>query len=145
MPERTEDPGLAPVVLVACGAAKLPHAACAADLYTGDLFRKSRAWAERYGHCWLILSAKHGLLPPGAWIEPYDETLTTKSPAELAEWGRRVSHQWVHDDSRPVVILAGRRYRQWCDGRGYSVPMAGLGIGQQKAWLKARLTTATTT
>jgi hypothetical protein len=48
------------VVLVACGKSKRPEACPARELYTGTLFRKARAWAERHGDAWAILSARHG-------------------------------------------------------------------------------------
>lgn len=136
-----------PIVMVACCGQKLDRAAPAEDLYTSDLFRKSRAWAERFGVYWFILSAKHGVVAPGQVIKPYDETLNDMDPHELAMWGKRVSYQWGESDRwgkgrRPVVVLAGSRYRRWCDGRGWHVPMAGLGIGHQKAWLKAQLSQA---
>ncbi|MFK4706064.1 hypothetical protein ABIC83_002903 [Roseateles asaccharophilus] len=135
-----------PLVLVACGAQKLPHAAAAQDLYTGDLFKKSRAWAERFGSRWMILSAKHGLVAPDQVIEPYDVTLNLLGLDALAEWDTRVSAEFArlgldsYGSARGVVVLAGRRYRRWIESRpGVEVPMRGLGIGQQKAWLRDRL------
>lgn len=127
-----------PLVLVACSGQKLDHAAEAQDLYVGDLFKKSRAWAERFGWCWYILSAKHGVLPPGKVIKPYDLTLNDMTPHELAAWSRMVGDHLL--PGRRTVILAGERYRLWAKHRpDVDVPMAGLRIGQQKAWLKAQL------
>ena len=70
-----------PFILVACCGPKLDHAAPARDLYTSDLFTKSRAYAERNGCGWAILSAKHGIVLPDEVIAPYDVTLKTM-PAE---------------------------------------------------------------
>lgn len=135
---------LKPVVLVACGSQKLPYAAAAQDLYTGDLFVKSRARAERFGSSWFILSAKHGLVLPGQVIDPYDLTLNAMKSGELADWEAMVRAQTaakgIDLGYQAVVVLAGRRYRRWCEHLpNVSVPMKGLGIDQQKGWLRAQL------
>lgn len=127
-----------PWVLIACCGKKLDHPAAAEDLYQSDLFKKSRAWAEMFGVGWAILSAKYGCVPPGRVIKPYDETLNTKSPGELAQWGKLVRGQvGCMTLRRPTVILAGEKYRQWIySGDNVIFPMQGMGIGQQLAWLK---------
>ena len=132
---------MAPTVLVACSGPKLEHAAPARDLYTSDLFRKSRAWAERFGSAWFILSAKHGLVHPAHELAPYDVTLKAMTKRERAAWSARVALQWSELElGRPVIVLAGADYRAWCDGRaGFSAPMQGLGIGLQLQWLKREL------
>lgn len=58
------------VVIIACGSLKIwdrypgvgPTAA--RDAYTGTPFRTNRAYAERFGDEWRILSAKYGLIEP---------------------------------------------------------------------------------
>jgi hypothetical protein len=85
-----EAPAPLPVYLVACVAAKLDHAAEARDLYISPWFRKARAYVERTGSPWLLLSAKHGLIAPGAVIEPYDATLGTMCAHARRLWGARV-------------------------------------------------------
>lgn len=127
-----------PIVLVACSGQKLDHAAPAQDLYTSDLFKKARAWAEKFGGRWYILSAKHGVVPPGQIIKPYDETLNDKTGHERACWNALVRAQFG-EPSCGVVVLAGEKYRGWLSGIPHDVPMAGLGIGQQKAWLKSQV------
>jgi hypothetical protein len=131
-----------PIVLVACCGQKLEHAAPAGEIYVSDLFLKSKAWAERFGARWLILSAKHGLIEPRTVIEPYDETLNDKSAAELWLWGAKVRAQFgaAGPLSRPLVVLAGAKYRTWLEDVEHSAPMARMGIGEQKAWLKAQVT-----
>ena len=136
-----------PVVLVACCGPKLARPAPAAELYISDLFRKSRAWAERFGARWFILSAAHGLVEPDQVLAPYDVTLADQSPADRRAWNDRVLGQLQAagvDLQAPLVMLAGVNYRGWADLRlqARSAPMAGLGIGQQKAWLKAQLASA---
>lgn len=127
-----------PIVLVACCGPKLAQAAKAQDIYTSDLFVKSRAWAERFGSRWFILSAKHGLLPPEVVIQPYDMTLQAMGAGERIKWGARVAQAFGTPDE-PVVFLAGKLYRAWAARRSYAAPMAGLSIGHQKAWLKRQL------
>jgi len=131
--------------LVACARQKRATAAMAADLYTSDLFAKARAYVEAVGGPWFILSARHGLLHPLQWVAPYDMTLADLSVAERRAWGARVAAQLDAAIGRAdggIVLLAGRLYRQplepWIGERA-RVPMVGLGIGRQKAWLAAQL------
>lgn len=132
----------APIHLVACAAQKVDRPARAADLYRSDWFVKARAYVEATGTRWFILSAEHGLLRPGQRIEPYDTSLTTMTPAQRATWASQVIAQLRRAiDPRhtgAIVFLAGERYREHLvqfAGARAQVPMAGLGIGEQKAWL----------
>ncbi|CAN5229264.1 hypothetical protein BH11PSE5_BH11PSE5_08610 [soil metagenome] len=129
-----------PVYLVACAAAKLDHAAEARDLYISPWFRKARAYVERTGSPWLILSAKHGLIAPGAVIEPYDATLGKMGAPARRLWGARVLDELarVVDVAAPLIVLAGRSYRAplWPSiAPRAAAPMEGLAIGEQLAWL----------
>jgi hypothetical protein len=69
--------------LVACSRLKADRPLPARELYVSPLFRAARAYAERrYGsECWLILSAKHGLVDPETVLAPYDVTLRQLSAA----------------------------------------------------------------
>jgi hypothetical protein len=58
------------IYLVACVAEKGATAAPARDLYVSAWFKKARAYVERRGATWFVLSAEHGLLDPGASIRP---------------------------------------------------------------------------
>lgn len=141
-------------ILVACAASKVESPAAAKDLYVSDLFTKSRAWAEREvregrADGWFILSAKHGLLTPDEVIAPYDEKLTDKPRDEREAWGRGVviALSALAPNGALLVFLAGEAYRKPIApyiGVPIEVPMAGLGIGEQKAWLKGALDTPTT-
>jgi hypothetical protein len=138
-----EVPAPVPVYLVACVAAKLDQAAEARDLYTSPWFRKVRAYVERTGSPWLILSAKHGLLAPGAIIEPYDETISAMGAPARRLWGARVLDELarVVVVAAPLIVLAGRSYRDplWPSiAPRATAPMEGLGIGEQLAWLSRR-------
>lgn len=131
--------------LIACSAGKLDHAAPARLLYTSDLFRKSVAYAETLGAPWIILSALHGVVEPDTVLEPYDVTLLGMSRREREQWGSFAADGLWRWSNREFVMLAGAAYREpmmesqiW-RARGYqaTAPMAGLGIGEQKAWLAA--------
>lgn len=134
------------IYLVSCVAQKAATRVRAADLYRSDWFRKARAYVESSGCRWFILSAAHGLLHPDTPVDPYDTTLAAMGARGRREWGVRVAAQLdaalgAAFQGR-IVFLAGRHYRvpllAYAAGRA-RVPMAGLGIGQQKAWLAARI------
>ena len=128
-----------PVVVVACCGPKLMGPAPAEDLYISDLFKKARTYAERSGR-WFILSALHGLLDPSMVIAPYDVTLKQMPAAKRREWGRRVRDQMESAGliGLPLIALAGADYVEPLRAAGLTVeqPMKGLGIGEQKRWLK---------
>lgn len=130
------------LVLIACSKVKLPHAAPARELYQGDIFRKARALAEKEGAPWAVLSARHGVVQPEQVLEPYDDTLIRATRAQLAAWDALVLQQLGAAADGPLLIFAGRQYRGWTAGRDCAVPLAGMGIGAQKAWLAARLRAA---
>ena len=137
------------VYLVSCGAKKAAQRERAADLYQSDWFRKARAYVERIGCRWFILSAEHGLIAPGVQIDSYDTALAMMSARERRQWGARVAAQLDRtlgvDYAGEIVFLAGRLYRAPLldyAGQRARIPMAGLGIGQQKAWLAARIAEA---
>jgi len=132
------------VILVACVSKKLDHAAPAAELYRSPWFRKARRYAELTGGRWSILSAKYGLVTPDEVIEPYDATLRRAPVHERRRWAQRVVEQLtplIDPAQDEIVVLAGKAYRETMVARlvdlGYvvSVPMEGLGIGQQLRWL----------
>ena len=137
------------IYLVACVARKAPHAAPAQELYTSDWFRKARAYVQKSGAPWFILSDLHGLVHPDQILEPYDVTLTKAPVAERRAWAQRVQTQMQQTlpnaapDADEIVILAGKSYRQhlepWLRQRypSVQVPMDGLRIGQQQQWLAA--------
>src|SRR4051794_17641224 len=70
-----------PLIIVPCGRSKVwdrspdlgPTAA--QDAYVGGPFKLNRAYAERFGQRWVILSAKYGFIDPAFVIPgPYDTT-----------------------------------------------------------------------
>lgn len=154
--------------LVGCGRKKLATRAPARELYVGTLFRKQLAWAEGRARFDLasgtsspsvhVLSARHGLTSPEAFLEPYDLRIEDLPTRERLRWAEEVSVSLAarvtraratspHDDVE-VIILAGAAYveplrlelanyrRRWA----VRDPLAGLQVGERLAWLNARLT-----
>lgn len=141
--QRTDVPVLH---LVSCVSKKAAAPAPARDLYLSDWFQKARAFVESRGGPWYVLSAKYGLVHPDEIIEPYDHTLTTMSISARKAWAQRVARQLELErfHAQTIVVLAGRRYREFLMpalqrmADSVEVPMEGLGIGRQLAWLKER-------
>jgi hypothetical protein len=138
---------MARVGLISCVSKKQANPIEARDLYDSALFTKSREFVEKHCDSWFILSAKYGLVEPTEIIEPYEETLNTKSHRERGAWADKV---WVvlRDHLSPndqVTILAGERYRENLIPRlieygcQVEVPMQGLSIGRQLQWLSRNL------
>ncbi len=133
--------------LVSCVRLKAPNPAPAKDLYISDWFRKARAYVEKTGQPWSILSAKHGLLHPDTVLEPYDRTLRTMPIDQRRAWAQRVltDIELNHGGVESFVLLTSRRYREFLEPalreRGFSVqvPLKGLRIGQQLSWFKRQL------
>lgn len=145
------------IVLVGCGKEKLSRSAPAKDMYTGPLFKKARAYAERVGDDWRIISAKYGLLHPDEVIEPYDETVSGKPQRERRIWAICVRNSiscnlldWTHENGQnwrcdPVrfVCLAGEPYLLCFDIDAQAIrkfcviekPMEGMGIGKRLQFL----------
>jgi hypothetical protein len=134
---------------VACVSQKLDRRARAAELYRSDWFRKARTYVEETGSPWFILSAAHGLVRPNDRLEPYNLTLRDLPGAQRRLWGEMTVRQLRRAigprHPGPIVFLAGRLYRESLldfAGDRAAIPMAGMGIGQQKAWLAAQIASA---
>ncbi|MGB8403479.1 MAG: DUF6884 domain-containing protein [Mycobacterium sp.] len=69
-------PAAPPIVVIACGAAKVDHATRAAELYTSGHFtlmlKAARRLAEAQGGRVVVLSALHGLVELDRVLDPYD-------------------------------------------------------------------------
>ncbi len=132
------------VVLISCVSKKLPHKAKARNLYISPLFRMHLRYARQFSpQKVFVLSAKYGLVGLDEEIEPYDVTLNTMSARERRKWAAKVIEQLrEHCDleNDHFVILAGEKYRQHLlpHLKSYEVPLAGLPIGKQLQFLKAR-------
>lgn len=159
-------------VIVGCGAAKRDRELepgtlqvkryPAKDLYTSTYFQKKREYAEEVGDQWMILSALHGLLPPGEKIKPYDVTIDDLDDDRLDDLAHRVGMtliEWVTweqgegNEVDEIVVLAGKKYldplrkrdafRAGVDARlSFPLQQNDLGgIGEQMGWLKERVET----
>lgn len=132
------------IVLISCVGKKKLFKCKAKDLYNSTWFHYGWRYARSLNPDKIfILSAKHGLLDPGTKIGPYQATLNTKGDKEIKKWAARVLkvlNQETHLKRDKFVILAGERYRRHLVGtiRHYKIPMDGLRIGEQTAWLKQR-------
>lgn len=137
------------IALIACGKNKLPHAALAKELYIGELFKKARKYSENVHSSYYILSALHGLVDPNECLEPYNYTLNDLSKSEVVNWSNKVHHQLQQvisvDEVSDIYIYAGKNYRNHlvplllADGYKISLPLEGLGIGEQLSWFKSKL------
>jgi hypothetical protein len=133
------------IALVSCVKSKRAAASPARELYTSQLFRSLRAYAEAHADAWYILSAEHGILRPDDVIAPYEKTLTSMPKSDRVAWAGRVQPQLLEilPSGAEVILLAGSRYREGIEhflrqhGFSVSIPMEGLGIGKQLQWLKS--------
>lgn len=131
-------------VLISCSKTKLPRPAIARELYTGQLFKKAVAWAERHNHPWFIVSALHGLVTPHQELAPYNFT--------IKEWRKRERESWAHQTvasqltryaspGSHALLIVPQLYRVYLQEElnraaiTYENPVAGLAIGQQMHWL----------
>lgn len=140
--------------IIACSASKTKlrkgQVIEARDLYTGDLFVRSLAAAERLCRRVVILSAFHGVVELQQKLGEYDRPLPT-AKREAQAWGSRVGSRLADDvrklfDARPLVPgknnnpkvlnLAPYSYARWIRWQDLLAevahPLKGLGIGQQK-------------
>src|SRR5579859_6528137 len=127
------DAAAAGIVVVGCGAAKLPHRAPAQLLYTGSYSRACMLTARVLAPGrWWILSAAHGLIPPGRPTEPYDMTLG--EPGAITGAALFVQASDLGLLGEPVIALCGTRYADLLEYVWPKVrrPLAGLGIGRQR-------------
>jgi hypothetical protein len=138
------------LVIVPCGLAKIwnkhPQAGpvSAASAYTGPPFVVNRAYAERSGGDWVILSAKYGFLRPTDVISgPYNTTFKRKStnPIAVAALQEQIPKMGL-DRYTEVVGLGGKEYRQAITAAfantsaSLTFPFAGLPIGEAMRAIK---------
>jgi hypothetical protein len=133
------------VILISCVKEKLKIQTEAKDLYISDLFKKSYRYAQLLNPDNIfILSAKYGLLEPEQIIEPYNETLNTKSSDEIKEWSRKVTialKEKIDLDETEVIILAGKKYYKYLLPYidNYKLPLGTLSLGPRKSFLKKQI------
>ena len=132
------------VVLISCVGEKKSRRCKAKDLYDSTWFH----YAWRYAQTLkpdkvFILSAKYGLVDPETEIDPYEETLNSKSDNDIRIWANAVVNalrEKTDLTNDTFTVLAGERYRRHLVNhfRKYNVPMDGLRIGEQLSWLRQR-------
>ena len=133
------------IVLISCSKSKLARPAPARELYTGQLFKKAVAWAERQGHQWFVISALHGLVTPSQTIAPYDYSLKDRR-------GSRERESWAHlaissqltihvSKGSHAFLIMPELYRRFIQPQlarnsiTYTNPLQQLAIGKQMCWL----------
>jgi len=132
-------------VLISCVAKKRNTSALAREIYISPLFKGAYRYAHKLSADRIfILSAKYGLLEENDIIEPYDDTLNTKSVAEVRAWAKNILialSQKTNLQEDEFVFLAGDKYRKYLidNLRYFSVPLKGLPIGKQLAFYKENL------
>jgi hypothetical protein len=130
------------LILVGCCGAKLDHPAPAKDLYQSQLFKKGRAWAERHGDAWMILSALHGAVDPERIIAPYDWKMK-QTKAYRRDWGLNVRYKLQKQHPTKIICLAGNDYcfvwPSYFPDIPIEFPLFGMGVGKRLAWLTHNL------
>ena len=130
------------IILIGCVNTKCIDAGPAQDVYTSTLWKYRREYAKVHGCCWYILSAKHGLLCPDAWIEPYNKTLTKSSRIDRENWSKQtlssLTSKFPALSKRGIEFHAGKDYIEYglekdlCEmGATVRRPLRGVGIGYQ--------------
>lgn len=126
------------IVIVSCGARKRAEPSEAIKLYTGPYFAAMRAWAQSVvplSHIF-ILSARHGLIPSGRVIGPYEQRMNQADAVTADRVRRQATDLGLLDDE--VVVLGGKPYVQlvrsvWPQA---VAPFASGGIGTQMGAMK---------
>ena len=132
-------------------ASKQNYTSAAEQLYKSPLWCCRRAYAERSGYPWFILSAKYGLLAPETEISPYDMAMSDLSASECRAWSQCVLNELRKEFSSlqgtVIDIHAGKRYIEYGLEKGLSDagaivrrPLARVvGIGTQCKWYRNQL------
>lgn len=96
------------LVVLACSATKLDHAAPAIDLYRGVMYSTFRANAQPSREpAVMILSALLGFINPDSFIEPYDQLMTpARADAMLVELDRFMPTAWP-GSARRILFARG--------------------------------------
>jgi len=133
------------LVLIGCVKTKRRGRHAARELYRSTLFRGRMARAIATGVPWFIMSAKYGLLHPDDVVDSYDETLIEMTSEQRRLWSenllQRIAEHFGEVNGKTIEIHAGDEYRSSglvaglkAAGASISVPLKGLGLGEQLAW-----------
>lgn len=134
------------IALIACVKEKNSYPTKAENLYISTWFRVCSAYVKSHYKDWFILSAKYGLVKPYKILNPYNYTLYEMTIIERVNWSEKVFKKLSKNISDlpnyNIDIYAGVKYREHLikilenNGIEYSIPLKGLGIGQQLQTLK---------
>ena len=134
------------IILVGCVKSKRPFAGPAKDVYASTLWQYRKASAELHRRPLYILSAMHGLLIPGSWIQRYDLSLSELSASKRREWSLQVLNDLAAKtpvlDGKTIEVHAGKLYVEYGLETGLREagvivlrPLARVvGHGPQHAW-----------
>ncbi len=140
------------LIVVQCGQMKIwkhnPELGIveAKDAYISPYFKKGRAYAEKFGDKWVILSAKYGFLDPNEKINDYNVSFKRKNPAPipLSKLREQVLAKRLNEFDE-VIVLGGEEYlravRESFSGSRCKVisPFGGLRIGERLSALNEAL------
>ncbi len=133
------------LILIGCVKEKRAGRHLARELYTSQLFRRRRAYAESLATPWYILSAKYGLVEPDRVIDSYDLSLKDLPAHERRAWSEKVFRDLEQKagslNGKVIEIHAGQEYfgnglEEALGKRGavVRVPTRGLPQGKQLAF-----------
>jgi hypothetical protein len=131
-------------VLISCSKTKLSTPAKARELYTGQLFKKAVAWAQRHDYQWFIVSALHGLVTPDQELNPYNFTIKDRRKRDRESWAHQAIAGQLTKFASPgshAYLILPAPYRMHIENElslaaiTYENPVVGLAIGQQMHWL----------
>ncbi len=123
-------------------------------LYTSNYFELKREYAKTCCDRYFVLSAKHGLVLPGYYVEDdYDLTIEDLDEEDLTAWVADVSSDLGfiadHSPEDTLVILAGEDYWSPLHGVLEQLPNpveytfdGSTGIGEQMGLLKDEIEAA---
>lgn len=144
------------VAIVGCGSQKLDLSGdkgpvTIARLYTSNYFELKREYAKECCDDYYILSAKHGFVPPGFYVEErYDLTISDLEGDEREVWLAEVRGELERfgelQPETTLVLLAGRDYVDPLRSTLAELPNDveypfddTSGIGEQMGWLKEEI------
>jgi cytoplasmic iron level regulating protein YaaA (DUF328/UPF0246 family) len=128
------------IAFIACSKKKSNVRAKAKNIYQGQLFKKALLYCSFFYDQIYILSAKYGLLSLDDIIDPYEETLNTKTEKQKREWADKVKKQMQQKEIEYelVDIFAGKNYYKYL--KYNTVPLADKsGLGYQLQWLNNKI------
>ena len=135
--------------LVSCVSRKRSVPCEARDLYISDWFSYARRYVEKQKQPWFILSTIHGLVHPTQRLEPYDmegRGMRRVPYLHRIAWAQQVFVQLEpHLPVDRIVFYAGFYYREFLapmllrNAGQVEVPLADMGIGEQKHWFAQSL------